>query len=167
MLTQENRDIYCPDVVWMWCPICFPLVEVQTVRAVMLLSIFLSTVAVMVSIVGMKCTRFMDGRPESKSITAMIGGITFMVSGGFSQSCSRIWQAFVKTQDFQNWDDLSVNRLIDQLWNFDHHQMIPFPVFLINITSLAESVGWIKIDAIILNLKESIETLIVRVTNRF
>ncbi|KAG7230703.1 hypothetical protein INR49_019516 [Caranx melampygus] len=55
--------------------------EVQAARAVMLLSIFLSTVAVIVSIVGMKCTRFMDGRPESKSVTAMIGGIVFMVSG--------------------------------------------------------------------------------------
>ncbi|XP_022593934.1 claudin-19-like isoform X1 [Seriola dumerili] len=56
-------------------------VEVQATRAVMLLSIFLSTVALMVSTVGMKCTRFMDGRAESKSIAAMIGGIMFMVSG--------------------------------------------------------------------------------------
>ncbi|XP_035509578.1 claudin-19 [Morone saxatilis] len=55
--------------------------EVQATRAVMLLSIFLSTVALMISTVGMKCTHFMDSKPESKSTTAMIGGIMFMVSG--------------------------------------------------------------------------------------
>nr|URX57468.1 claudin 1b [Lateolabrax maculatus] len=54
--------------------------EVQAARAVMLLSIFLSTVALLISTVGMKCTRFMDDKPESKSITAMIGGILFMVA---------------------------------------------------------------------------------------
>ncbi|XP_041791759.1 claudin-1-like [Chelmon rostratus] len=55
--------------------------EVQATRAVMLLSIFLSTVAVLVSTVGMKCTHFMDGKPESKATTAVIGGIMFMVAG--------------------------------------------------------------------------------------
>lgn len=55
--------------------------EVQVTRGVMLLSIFLSAVALMVSTVGMKCTRFMDGKAESKSITAMVGGIMFMVAG--------------------------------------------------------------------------------------
>ncbi|KAK9519351.1 hypothetical protein VZT92_022087 [Zoarces viviparus] len=55
--------------------------EVQATRAVMLLSIFLSTVALLVSTVGMKCTRFMDGKAESKSTTAMVGGIMFMVAG--------------------------------------------------------------------------------------
>ncbi|XP_044054560.1 claudin-19 [Siniperca chuatsi] len=55
--------------------------EVQATRAVMLLSIFLSTVALLVSTVGMKCTRFMDGKAESKSTTAMTGGIMFMVAG--------------------------------------------------------------------------------------
>ncbi|KAL6107999.1 uncharacterized protein ACO6RY_18637 [Pungitius sinensis] len=55
--------------------------EVQATRAVMLLSVFLSAVALLVSTVGMKCTRFMDGKDESKSRTAMVGGIMFMVSG--------------------------------------------------------------------------------------
>ncbi|XP_067452984.1 claudin-1 [Thunnus thynnus] len=55
--------------------------EVQAARAVMLLSIFLSALALMVSTVGMKCTRFMDGKSESKSTTAMIGGIMFIISG--------------------------------------------------------------------------------------
>ncbi|XP_041648012.1 claudin-19 [Cheilinus undulatus] len=55
--------------------------EVQATRAVMLLSILLSAVALLVSTVGMKCTHFMDGKPDSKSLTAMIGGMLFIVSG--------------------------------------------------------------------------------------
>ncbi|XP_059196895.1 claudin-19 [Centropristis striata] len=55
--------------------------EVQVTRAVLLLSIILSTVALLVSTVGMKCTRFMDGNPNSKSTTAMIGGIMFLIAG--------------------------------------------------------------------------------------
>nr|XP_040040430.1 claudin-19 [Gasterosteus aculeatus aculeatus] len=55
--------------------------EVQATRAVMMLSIFLSAVALLVSPVGMKCTRFMDGNEESKSTTAMVGGIMLMVAG--------------------------------------------------------------------------------------
>lgn len=55
--------------------------EIQATRAVMLVSIFLSVVALIVSTVGMKCTRFMDGKPESKSITAVVGGVMFMVAG--------------------------------------------------------------------------------------
>ncbi|XP_074525206.1 claudin-19 [Halichoeres trimaculatus] len=55
--------------------------EVQATRAVMLLSILFSAVALLVSTVGMKCTHFMDGKPDSKSITAMIGGILFIIAG--------------------------------------------------------------------------------------
>lgn len=55
--------------------------EVQATRAVMLLSLLLSAIAMVVSTVGMKCTHFMDRIPDSKSTTAMIGGIIFMVSG--------------------------------------------------------------------------------------
>lgn len=52
----------------------------------MLLSIFISAVAVNVSTVGMKCTRFMDGRADSKSFIAVTGGVMFIVSGVFSGS---------------------------------------------------------------------------------
>ncbi|XP_075878896.1 claudin-19-like [Nelusetta ayraudi] len=55
--------------------------ELQVTRAVIVLSMFLSTLAVLVSTVGMKCTHFMDARPESKSRTAMSGGIMFLVAG--------------------------------------------------------------------------------------
>uniref|UniRef100_UPI0037E88151 claudin-19 n=1 Tax=Semicossyphus pulcher TaxID=241346 RepID=UPI0037E88151 len=55
--------------------------EVQVTRAVIMFSILLSAVALLVSTVGMKCTHFMDSKPESKSFTAMIGGILFIVAG--------------------------------------------------------------------------------------
>ncbi|KAM3876181.1 claudin-7-like [Diretmus argenteus] len=55
--------------------------EIQVTRAVILLSIFLSSVAVMVSTVGMKCTRFMDGKDKSKSTVAMVAGIMFVIAG--------------------------------------------------------------------------------------
>ncbi|XP_045906741.1 claudin-19-like [Micropterus dolomieu] len=55
--------------------------EVQATRAVLLLSIFISTVALLVSTVGMKCTHFMDSKTQTKSTAAMIGGLMFMVAG--------------------------------------------------------------------------------------
>ncbi|XP_034565831.1 claudin-19-like [Notolabrus celidotus] len=55
--------------------------EVQATRAVMLLSILLSAVALLVSTVGMKCTHFMDEKPDGKSTTAMTGGILFIIAG--------------------------------------------------------------------------------------
>ncbi|XP_029906358.1 claudin-1 [Myripristis murdjan] len=55
--------------------------EIQVTRAVMLLSIFLSSVALMVATVGMKCTRFLETKEQSKSIAAMAAGIMFMISG--------------------------------------------------------------------------------------
>lgn len=63
---------------------CAPEAEVQATRAVLLISLFLSAVAVTISIVGMKCTHFMDSMPESKSKTCMIGGILFIISGAFT-----------------------------------------------------------------------------------
>lgn len=56
-------------------------VEIQATRATMLLSIFLSVVAVLVSTLGMKCTRFLDGKNETKARTAMTGGIIFIIAG--------------------------------------------------------------------------------------
>ncbi|XP_028299285.1 claudin-19-like [Gouania willdenowi] len=56
-------------------------IEVQVTRGVLLLSLFMSGLALLVSTVGMKCTRFMDGMNKGKSTTAMIGGIMFIASG--------------------------------------------------------------------------------------
>ncbi|XP_030583430.1 claudin-7-like [Archocentrus centrarchus] len=55
--------------------------EIQVTRAVLLVSLILSALAILVSTVGMKCTHFMDDAAESKSNTAMMGGIMFILSG--------------------------------------------------------------------------------------
>ncbi|XP_029004722.1 claudin-7-B-like isoform X2 [Betta splendens] len=57
--------------------------EVQATRAVLMLSIFLSAVAVVVSTVGMKCTHFMDDKAPTKAAVALIGGVMFMMAGSF------------------------------------------------------------------------------------
>lgn len=56
-------------------------VEVQATRAVMLLSIFLSVVGLLVSTLGMKCTRFLDGKVQTKAHTAIAGGVIFIIAG--------------------------------------------------------------------------------------
>ena len=61
-------------------------------RAVMLVSILLASVGVLVSTVGMKCTRFLDGSDKTKNAVAMAGGIMFMLAGivgPLSVNCSR------------------------------------------------------------------------------
>ena len=94
---DTNRDyVQQSETVSVWSShMCSHLsssaAEVQATRAVMLLSIFLSAVALLVATVGMKCTRFMDGKNESKSTTAMIGGIMFIISGGCSVLYSVEW----------------------------------------------------------------------------
>uniref|UniRef100_A0A1A7WCE9 Claudin n=2 Tax=Iconisemion striatum TaxID=60296 RepID=A0A1A7WCE9_9TELE len=55
--------------------------EVQVTRSVMVVSLFLSAVALIVSTVGMKCTRLMDSMPESKAKVAVTGGMLFLISG--------------------------------------------------------------------------------------
>ncbi|KAJ0032492.1 hypothetical protein NQD34_002573 [Periophthalmus magnuspinnatus] len=55
--------------------------EIQATRAVMMLSIFLSAVGLLVSTLGMKCTRFMESKNETKAHTAMTGGIIFIIAG--------------------------------------------------------------------------------------
>lgn len=62
-------------------PTSAPPVEFQVTRGVMLLGIFFSILAVLVSSMGMKCTHFMDGNPKSKATTAMLGGILFILAG--------------------------------------------------------------------------------------
>lgn len=63
--------------------LCVLTEDIQATRAGMMTSILLSAGALLMSVVGMKCTRFMDQRTEAKSCFAMTGGIIFMVAGVF------------------------------------------------------------------------------------
>lgn len=56
-------------------------IHVQATRAVMMVSLFLSAMALIASTLGMKCTRFMDAMPESKVRATVFGGILFIISG--------------------------------------------------------------------------------------
>ncbi|KAM4738785.1 claudin-19-like [Anableps anableps] len=56
-------------------------IEVQATRALMLVSLFLSAMALIASTLGMKCTRFMDAMPQSKGKATVFGGILFIISG--------------------------------------------------------------------------------------
>ncbi|XP_053720782.1 claudin-1-like [Synchiropus splendidus] len=83
--------------------------EVQVTSAVMLLSILISTLALVVSTVGMKCTRFMEQRVKTKSTVASIGGIMFIVSGLLtviitSWYVNKIVQSFHKSQDILRYE---------------------------------------------------------------
>lgn len=56
-------------------------VEIQATRSLMLLSIFLSAVGLLVSTLGMKCTRFLDEKKKTKAFTAITGGIILILAG--------------------------------------------------------------------------------------
>lgn len=58
--------------------------SIHVTRSLILVSLVLSALALFFSIVGMKCTRFMDGKDKVKSRTAMSGGIMLIISGGSS-----------------------------------------------------------------------------------
>ncbi|XP_008328372.1 claudin-7-like [Cynoglossus semilaevis] len=55
--------------------------SIHVTRSLILVSLVLSALALFFSIVGMKCTRFMDGKDKVKSRTAMSGGIMLIISG--------------------------------------------------------------------------------------
>lgn len=73
--------------------------DIQATRAGMMTSILLSAGALLMSVVGMKCTRFMDQRTEAKSCFAMTGGIIFMVAGLLSLIITS-WYAHTVVQSF-------------------------------------------------------------------
>ncbi|KAG7261633.1 hypothetical protein CRUP_038355, partial [Coryphaenoides rupestris] len=69
-MTCETRESFI-ELPW----------DIQVTRAVLTSSIFLSSLAVLVSIGGMKCTRFMDDKDQTKRFMALAGGVMFMISG--------------------------------------------------------------------------------------
>ncbi|XP_015255283.1 claudin-19 [Cyprinodon tularosa] len=90
--TQGKNPVY--DGLWMSCSgtaeksncelykhILKVPTHIQATRSVMLVSLFLSAMALISSVLGMKCTRFMEAVPQSKVKATIVGGILFIISG--------------------------------------------------------------------------------------
>ncbi|KAK0143371.1 Claudin-1 [Merluccius polli] len=75
--------------------------KVQVTRAVLISSMFLSSLAVLVSIGGMKCTRFMDDRDESKRCMTLVGGVTFIIAGLLAM-VGTSWYAGILIEEYKH-----------------------------------------------------------------
>lgn len=60
---------------------CVFSVHIQTCRALMIISVLMGFIAIIVSVVGMKCTKVGDNNPSTKSKIAISGGSLFLLSG--------------------------------------------------------------------------------------
>lgn len=60
------------------------LVHIQTCRALMVVSVLLGFIGIIVSVVGMKCTKVGDNNPATKTRIAVTGGALFLLAGGIS-----------------------------------------------------------------------------------
>ncbi|XP_055725502.1 claudin-19-like isoform X3 [Salvelinus fontinalis] len=56
-------------------------VHIQTCRALMVVSVLLGFIGMIVSVVGMKCTKVGDNNPISKGRIAVSGGALFLLAG--------------------------------------------------------------------------------------
>ncbi|NXI92259.1 CLD19 protein, partial [Psophia crepitans] len=56
-------------------------VHIQTSRALMVISLLLGFFGIIVSVVGMKCTKVGEEDPVTKSRIAVAGGVLFILSG--------------------------------------------------------------------------------------
>lgn len=56
-------------------------VHIQTCRAMMVVSVLLGFIGIIVSVVGMKCTKVGDNNPAIKTRIAVTGGALFLLAG--------------------------------------------------------------------------------------
>ncbi|XP_078281756.1 claudin-19-like isoform X1 [Rhinoraja longicauda] len=55
--------------------------HIQASRALMIVSVVLGFIGIIVSVVGMKCTKVGDNKPLTKSRVAVSGGVLFLMAG--------------------------------------------------------------------------------------
>lgn len=69
------------------------LVHIQTCRALMVVSVLLGFMGIIVSVVGMKCTKVGDNNPSTKTRIAVTGGSLFLLAGRIAahHECSFHW----------------------------------------------------------------------------
>ncbi|XP_074073915.1 claudin-19 [Macrotis lagotis] len=76
-------------------------VHIQTSRALMVVSVLLGFIGVVISVVGMKCTRVGDNNPVTKGRVAVSGGALFLLAGLCTLTAVS-WYATLVTQEFFN-----------------------------------------------------------------
>ncbi|KAK7945358.1 hypothetical protein WMY93_001086 [Mugilogobius chulae] len=74
---------------------------VQGTRGLMLASVLFSFIAMMVAVVGMRCTTCMGDSPEAKDKVALAGGVVFILAGLMALVGSS-WYGHRVAQDFYN-----------------------------------------------------------------
>nr|KAF6377583.1 claudin 19 [Myotis myotis] len=85
---------------WPWKPL-LPPGHIQSARALMVVAVLLGFVAMILSVVGMKCTRVGDSNPIAKGRIAISGGALFLLAGLCTLTAVS-WYATLVTQEFFN-----------------------------------------------------------------
>ncbi|XP_078499118.1 claudin-19 [Lissotriton helveticus] len=75
--------------------------HIQTSRALMVVAVLLGFVGMIISIMGMKCTKVGDNSPITKSRIAISGGVMFLLAG-FCTLIAVSWYASQVTSEFFN-----------------------------------------------------------------
>uniref|UniRef100_A0A2I3GZK5 Claudin n=1 Tax=Nomascus leucogenys TaxID=61853 RepID=A0A2I3GZK5_NOMLE len=75
--------------------------HIQSARALMVVAVLLGFVAMVLSVVGMKCTRVGDSNPIAKGRVAIAGGALFILAGLCTLTAVS-WYATLVTQEFFN-----------------------------------------------------------------
>uniref|UniRef100_A0A8C3WHZ9 Claudin n=1 Tax=Catagonus wagneri TaxID=51154 RepID=A0A8C3WHZ9_9CETA len=75
--------------------------HIQSARALMVVAVLLGFVGMVLSVVGMKCTRVGDSNPIAKSRVAIAGGALFLLAGLCTLTAVS-WYATLVTQEFFN-----------------------------------------------------------------
>ncbi|KAG8507626.1 Claudin-19, partial [Galemys pyrenaicus] len=75
--------------------------HIQSARALMVVAVLLGFVAMILSVVGMKCTRVGDSNPIAKGRVAVSGGVLFLLAGLCTLTAVS-WYATLVTKEFFN-----------------------------------------------------------------
>ncbi|KFW93310.1 Claudin-2, partial [Phalacrocorax carbo] len=75
--------------------------DIQAAQALMVSSCTISSLACLLTVVGMRCTVFNQGSP-AKDRVAVAGGPAFFILGGLLSFIPLVWNIHVVLQDFHN-----------------------------------------------------------------
>lgn len=81
---QSNPFMSCVSLSCLPRRVLLVSVHIQTCRALMVVSVLLGFIGIIVSVVGMKCTKVGDNNPATKGRIAVSGGALFLLAGAIS-----------------------------------------------------------------------------------